>query len=203
MPIITTAEYKTYIGETTTDQDAVLDVIIPAVQDDLEKECGRKFDEATYTDEAYDGKGQDRIWLKNIPVTALTAVKTIDSNGTSTTLATTEYRLSGDMGRLTRLSSSLNDWGERSILGGSSGPVFPDEDSNVLVSYTGGYGSGAVPAGLKLLMYTLVDSAMDRRGEDWSLAQSGDGVIQRSNMASAEYQTKKMNLIRPWTAVVV
>ena len=200
MPIITTAEYKAWIGDTSSDYDTTFGVLILAVQDDLETACGRKFDEVTYTDEAYDGKGEQELRLNNYPVSALTAVKLLDSSGTTTTLATTDYRLTGERGRVTRLKSSLNDWGDS---GSSSTPVFPDEASNVLVSYTGGYSSENAPAGLKMLMYTLVDEALDRRGENWSLASVSDGIEAHTNMASAEYASKRTMLIGPYTRVVI
>lgn len=199
MPIITTAEFKTFM-DYGDEFDAVLDVLIPAVQSDLEKSCGRVFDETVYTDEAYDGKGQPSIWIPNKPVTSLTAVKLLDSSGTTTTLASTSYRLNSITGELMRLNSVESGWEKARRLS-----VWPDELQNVLVSYTGGYADADMPEGLKLLMYDFVTAALLSRGNhDWKRASHGDGVMTRTYLNSTEYQAMKAIQIRPWiTGLVV
>lgn len=191
--IITTAEYKTWINELSSDSDAIIDLLIPAVQDDLETACSRKFDSAIYIDEAYDGKGEAGLWLNNTPVSAISAVKLLSGDGSTTTLSTSEYRLNGKLGRLGRLGSATGGWGESSCE-----PVWAEGDGNVLVSYTAGYADTKAPAGLKMLMFHLVDAALDRRGENWTIASAADGVENRTKLNSAEYKAMKAALIKPY-----
>lgn len=204
MPIASTANYKTRSGISTAGYDTVLDVLLPAVQADLERACGRAFDQATYTDEEYHGRGERSIWLRNTPVTTLTTVKTRDNAGTATTLESTDYRLDGTTGELRRLEPS--DWAREErprVLGISTAgyPVWPDEMLNVLVTYTGGYATA--PDDLKNLFYTLVDAAWDNIRENWTLAQAADGVKQRTFLNGKMYAQAKAELIRPWNRMVV
>jgi hypothetical protein len=201
MPIITTAEYKVHIGESGTGYDSAIDVYIAAVQADLERACSRVFNEATYTDQAYSGNGEPNLWLRNYPVSAVSAVKTLSSDGTTTTLAATDYRLV-DAEYLHRISSSDFGWGYPP-LGSNRGPCWPEGDGNLLVTYTGGFSDEDMPDDLKRLMYELVDAAMDRRGENWTLSQAADGIKQRTMLTGKMYAEAKAELIRPWVRGVV
>jgi len=201
MAIISTAEYKAWIGESGSDYDTIIGVVVPAVQADLETVCGRVFDEATYTDEAYSGEGESDIWIKNYPVTALSAVKILSSDGTTTTVDSGDYRLV-DTEYVHRIRSSDYAW-DYPKMGDPRGPVWPEGHGNILLSYTGGYDAGAMPDDLKLLMYQLVDAALDRRGENWTLAQAADGVQQRTMLTGKAYAEAKAELIRPYVRGVI
>ena len=197
MPIITATEYKTRRGLTGSDYDTVIGDIIDSKQAWAERYCGRAFDEATYTDEVYSGKGENRLYLGNWPVTAVSAVKSIDSSGTATALASTEYRLVGQR-YLFRLSASEIGWEPYTA---SSGPLWAYGDGNYSVTYTAGYSTH--PDDLKEAMYKMVDIGFGERGQSHLLAQSGDGVIQRVNMNPSDQMAYLANLWRPWKAVVV
>lgn len=202
MPIITAAEYKTRRGISGTDYDAILAVIIPSQQSWLERQCGRAFDEATYADLAHDGDGSPRLWLKHWPVTAVTAVKLLNSDGTTTTLDTSSYRLT-DGEYLYRQSGTESAWEPRSVFSEYRGPCFPNGDGNVLVSFTAGYADGDAPDDLKDLMFTLVDMGLDERGQNPIVAQRADGVVQRTRMTAMEKRQTLADLIRPWKRVSV
>lgn len=195
MPIITTAEYKAWIGDSSSAYDTIIDIAVSACQADLETLCGRAFDEATYTDQAYSGNGEPNLWLRNYPVTAVSAVKTLSSDGTTSTLAASDYRLV-DSEYLHRISSSDFAWNYPTI--GSRGPCWPEGDGNILVTYTGGYADTEAPDNLKLLMYQLVDAALDQRGENFHLSQSADGVKQRTALTGKAFAEHKADMIRPW-----
>lgn len=199
MAVITVADYKAWIGETGSAYDTVLGVVIPAVEADLETACGRVFKSATYTDEVYNGKGEDSIWLRNYPVDSVAAVKVLDSNGNTETLASSEYRLVAPR-RVVRLSDADAAWDHLSrsqhMLGRHQAPVFPWAQGNILVTYTGGYAT--IPDDLKYVMYRLVDAALDLRGENWALAQATDGIEARTFLTGRAYAEAKRELIRPW-----
>ena len=205
MPIISTAEYKTYRGITDSGWDTRLGVLIPMVQAHLERYCGRAFDQATYTDEAYDGNGERSLWLPHGPVTAVSAVKILDSEGGTTTLGSGDYRWTAD-GQLFRISGSYDSgWDYQTImrtLGGRRSFVWPDDaPANILVTYTAGYAADGHPDDLKGLMYLLVDAALDEAGENFNLAASGDGVVSRTVLAPDLITRRFADLARPWRGV--
>ena len=202
MPIITASEYKTHRGITGTDYDAILAVIIPSKQAWLERQCGRLFDEDTYTDLAHDGDGTPRLWLKHWPVSEVTAVKLLHSDGSTTTLDASSYRLT-DGEYLYRQSDTSTAWEPRSVFSDYRGPCLPNGDGNVLVSFTAGYADTEAPDDLKELMFHLVDWGLEERGRNPVLAQSADGVVQRTRMSAMERRTVLADLIRPYKRVTV
>lgn len=201
MAIISTVEYKSWAGITDAGFDTRLGVIIPAVQDTLEDYCGRAFDEATYSDRKYDGNGEQSIWLDNAPVTAVSAVKVVASDGTTTTLSADSYRFT-DKGELHRLSSNEALWGQPVSFLRASVPVWENfAPDNILVSYTGGYST--MPTSLQLLMYTLVDAAIEQAGESWMLASTGDGTESKSFLNPTDINLRFASLARQFVRRVV
>lgn len=205
MAIISTAEYKAYAGITDADWDTRIGILTPIGQGMLEEYCGRVFESATYTDVKFTGNGEQSLWIKNRPVTAVSAVKTVDSEGTSTTLEASTYRFSAE-GELHRLSGSVSGWDrgwdyQRSIgtVGGIRSNVWSDDaPDNILISYTGGYTSLLMPDSLKGLMYLITDGLIDEAGENWKLAATGDGVISRTALAPDLITRRYADLCRPW-----
>ena len=200
MAIISTAEYKAYAGITDSDWDTRLGVLIPAVQASLERYCGRVFEEATYTDEKYSGNGEQSLWLKNTPVTAVSAVKTVDSDDTTTTLDSGDYRFTAE-GQLFRFDADSNaawDGVDSGVsFGRTRSVVWSDAaPDNVQVTYTGGFST--VPDDLKWLMYILVDGAIDEAGENWGLGNTADGVVTRASLAPDLIVRRFADLCRPW-----
>lgn len=193
MPIADATGYKAYIGESTTAYDAVLAILMPAVQADLERSVGYAFDSDTYTDEAIDGDGGTSIWVKHRPVTALTTVKTKATDGTTTTLASTEYRHNPLTGEIVRLGGWAG-WDDEPV------GAWPAGTQNILVTYTAGYASA--PDDLVLLFYTLIDAALDRRGDNWAISQATDGIEARTWLTGKAYIEAKAELIRNWRKVV-
>lgn len=202
MAIITTAQYKTYAGITDAGFDTRLAVLIPAMQAMLEDYCGRVFDEATYADEVFDGNGEASLWLSNTPVTAMTAVKTKSSDGTTTTLDSTSYRFRAN-GELYLFNDSSNRWDYPDGWGFSADhrTVWSDDaPGNILISYTGGYST--MPVGLEYLMYTLVDAAIDRAGDSWMNASTSDGVESKATLNPIDLEKRYADLVRPWKRVM-
>lgn len=202
MPITTASEYKTHRGISGSDYDTLIGNLITQEQAWLERRLGRAFDEATYTDLAHDGNGSSRLYLKHWPVTEVTAVKVLNSDGSTTALGTSTYRLV-DAEYLFRESSSESAWYPRSPFSGYSGPCFPEGDGNILVSCTAGYAADEHPEDLVKLMFQLVDIALDERGQNPVIQQRADGVVQRTRMSPADAERARSDLVRPWKRVSV
>lgn len=99
--LTTRTKVKTYLGETSSSYDTVIDEIINYVTDYIEGMCGRRFLSTVYTNEVYDTKLTQRIFLKNYPVTTLSTVEYRSGAGASptwTTYDTNGYLLYGKEG---------------------------------------------------------------------------------------------------------
>jgi len=91
------ANFKTYVGITTTDDDDLIDSIIDRASDKIETFCNRKFMSRDFS-ETYDG-GAEVVQLRNYPVTAVEVISygkvaaiTVDSATASDLRATVEVQ---------------------------------------------------------------------------------------------------------------
>lgn len=66
--------FKTFmdISETDDSQNKLLNLYLNAVDGLFNELCDREFDSTAYVHEMHNGRGGPRLWLKNIPVTAIT-----------------------------------------------------------------------------------------------------------------------------------
>lgn len=71
--LVSLADTKTYMGITSSTDDALLERLINAESTRIENYCDRNFRQQTYR-EAYNGSGQRRLRLRNFPVSAVTRV---------------------------------------------------------------------------------------------------------------------------------
>ena len=88
--LISTAELATFLQTTISDSDWATSLINIA-SDFIERYCNRKFITATYTDEEYDGTGGRYLYLKNLPITSITAVKLYDQTADELIYTYTEH----------------------------------------------------------------------------------------------------------------
>jgi len=177
LAIITTTEYKTYAGISGSTYDAQLDVLIPALQDELERLTGRLFDTGTYT-EYVDGSDSPTVSVNNYPVTSVTSVQLIDRAETvQYTYEATGYKIEASSGLISRQTGGM--WGTGGCdswwaplpypMTFNRAPVFPDGWRNIKIVYVGGYASNAMPAALKKLMYDATATAFAQIGVDLSM----------------------------------
>lgn len=137
--LITKAEYKTYAGITSANQDTEISLIIPKVSALVKNYCRRTFVDF-YSDikvEVFDG-GFKEIWLKETPVVSISSVGYSDNYGQSYTNLTkyVDYAIRGD-----------------SIVSLKT-PVFAEAINGYRVSYFAGY--DVIPEDLKLAVFDLV-----------------------------------------------
>jgi hypothetical protein len=76
--IATLAEFKIHmdIAETDDSQDVLLNQYLTAVDGLFNALADYEFDSTTYVNQEYNGTGGPRLWLKHIPVTAITQIST-------------------------------------------------------------------------------------------------------------------------------
>lgn len=180
MAIITTSEYKTYAGISGSAYDAQLDVLIPGLQAEFERQVGRVFDSATFT-EYVDGASSPTIGVSNYPVTSVTSVSLIDRSETVVyTYDATGYKVEASTGLISRECGGL--WGGVDMYAPlvqpmvfAKAPSFPDGWRNIRVVYVGGYQSNAMPADLKMLMYDMTAVRLAQIGQDVTMESENLG----------------------------
>lgn len=138
--LITRAEYKNYLGITSTNKDAEIDLLIPKVSSLVKTYCRRSF--IDYYDEAsieYFEGGFDRFYLKEGPVREVLAVKKSTNYGKTYSVLTeyTNWVLDGDSVRVL------------------DAVVFEPLIRGYRVEYFGGF--EVVPEDLKLAVLDLVE----------------------------------------------
>ena len=138
--LITRAEYKNYLGITSTNKDDEIDLLIPKVSSLIKTYCRRSF--IDYYDETYieyfEG-GFDRFYLKEGPVREVLAVKKSINYG-KTYSVLTEYTNWVQDGDSVRVLDAL---------------VFEPLIRGYRVEYFGGFET--VPEDLKLAVLDLVE----------------------------------------------
>lgn len=158
----------TYDNPTTDGTVGLIDSLIPMVQAEFESYTGRVVDEASI-DERYDGGWAGTITLRSAPVASVSAVTVYDADGDGTAVASTSYYLDGTAGVLHARSGIDAGYGYFEGDGPSRNRLpryyWPgDLTKNVRVQYTGGWGSGEVPADLQMnAARRVADLVMDRR----------------------------------------
>ena len=139
--LITRAEYKNYLGISSSNKDTEIDLLIPKVSQLVKTYCRRNFTD--YYDEAkteyFDG-GFDKLILKETPVSNVTQVSKSTNYGQTYTNLTkfTDWVLDGD-----------------SVRAISNGGWFQEYMRGYRVTYTAGY--EFVPEDLKLAVLDLVE----------------------------------------------
>lgn len=73
--LTTTSRFKSYIGETSTTYDTLIDALVDRATSALEAYCGHSFGEDTYR-HRFDGDGTTSLFLPEFPVTQVTLLST-------------------------------------------------------------------------------------------------------------------------------
>lgn len=201
MAIITTAQFKTYRSISASTWDTLLGVLITAAQAKIERYCDRIFDPGNQT-ETFDGNDSDTLLLKAIPVTSITSVTITGDSGTTSTLASTAYRVNALTGELFRLGATSGRFptdaygATYSTAEFGIAPCWPIGFQNVTVVYVGGYST--MPTDLQLAMYQYVDAI-------FSPIENGAGVdptMSGETLGAYSYQRGGMQVMANGTAVM-
>ena len=183
--LVSATNYKTYAGISGSTYDSVLAILTAAISAQVRRACGRDettgFETGTKT-EKYDGEGTEILQLIETPITSITSVASIADDGSSTTLASTDYRCNLKNGQLFRIGATTGRFA-----GSWSGGFSPEADAcnswatspcwvpgfqNYTVVYVGGYST--IPSDLQLACYRLIDLAFKGRGNPYQSESIGD-----------------------------
>ena len=166
--LTTKADYKAYAGISSTNQDILIDILIPRVSDFIKNYCKRTF--VDYWNipktELFDG-GFDRFILAETPIVNISSVSySIDFGQTYTALTNyTDYVVDGYNIRSTRTSG------------------FPYVLRGYKVVYTGGYED--VPNDLELAVLDLVTYYLRNDSAIHSAKNIGSNTVQIEYITSS------------------
>lgn len=168
--LVTKAEYKAYMGISSTNSDTEIDFLIPKVSDLVKTYCRRTF--IDYYDEAkteyFDG-GFKQIILKETPVVNVTSVG-----------------YSEDFGKTYRALTKFTDWIQRDdyVISTNAGG-FPEVLNGYKIVYFAGY--EIIPADLKLAVLDLIEYYSRNNGAVHSTRDLNPNTTQITYVASSNF----------------
>lgn len=173
MAIIGLKEVKDLGRLTTAEHDALLTLLIEAVQERAEEYCGRVFDYGTYTEHFDTVAEQGQVRVKAYPIETITSV-TDDALVSARAVSVSADVMSAE---------EYLHWGVVQLW--NTEEFFSEGRGAVTVVYTGGYTPESAPASLKLALaqWVLFEfnhaervgvSQQSADGASISYAQSGD-----------------------------
>lgn len=138
--LITKAEYKSYVGINSPNEDALIDSLIPKVSQLIKNYCRRTFVDYIDDPKVDQFNGGEVLYLKEYPVVSVSSV---------------EYSV--DYGKTYVALAEYDDWvlnrAEDAIIP-TSASIFQILVNGYKVTYTAGYES--VPEDLKLAVFDLI-----------------------------------------------
>ena len=157
--IVELSDLKTYLNITGTDYDAFLTGQISLFTSAVENYCGRKFDQASYTQTFYfsdynDGNYDSKLYLFHFPLISVTEIKKITTNvygvDEEEVVDSSYYRVHKGQAKITRICDGLEqDW-------------FSGLDSNTRfeVAHTAGF--AVKPADIQYAVFELIEERYNK-----------------------------------------
>lgn len=194
---------------------ALVDQLITDGSDEICRYCGfDSFDSATYT-EKYDGTSTPYILLRHAPVTSITSVSWLDSDGNATAYDSSQYRCNLATGQLDMISNGWGGYGGGWVgaapsygNGGTAGylgpaynrdfgTAFPRGFQNIQVVYVAGY--SVLPAGLKRAATAfVVDMYLNRRTNISMASDAGGGRKTEQSSPTDQWSRRMEQLFANW-----
>lgn len=146
---LTTAEAKLHLKVDSSDDDAIVDRLIKAARRFAERYTERSFITQTWT--LYLDGFPDTIELLYGPVSAVSSIQYVDSDGVTQTLDVADYTV--DLKSKVARVESVDAW--------------PDTDdilNSVIITYVAGFGSASsVPEDIKAAILLIIGKMYDTR----------------------------------------
>lgn len=155
MSLVTLADYKTALGISGVTEDAKLTQYSLEIDDRVKSFLGYDIEQATYTNEIYDGDGTQYLFPKNIPVTTLTKLEVYEGLDSLLAEDWEEWTVAGK--EYTRIV--LQDGGLIIFIDGN---CFPDGEQNVRITYVAGYTSVTLPQDIQGVCKELMRIKYDK-----------------------------------------
>lgn len=136
----------------TTEEKALVDALITAGSDWIERYCNRVFTATDYTDEIHNGTGENCIFVKNPPINSLTDIDIVGTSSTTTYLAT-KFKYEPKTGEI-----------QFKLDADSDAHYFPEDFRNIQITYNGGFTT--IPEAIKILVADFVVEYFDQKLKD-------------------------------------
>ena len=203
---------KTELSITGTSDDALLQDVLLRASDRIVRLCNRvpevvgtvpEFYKQTYV-ETLSGDGDRDLVLRHGPVISITSIATLDSDGTSTPIETTEFRFDP----LASITSRITD-DDLGFFIGAPGfgsfngivfrrePRFPRGVRNIVVTYVAGHTPTTWPDDLEYAALRVSSDMFKGRKRDRGLSGEGIGDYTWTARTPFEASQEFANLISP------
>ena len=181
---LTLAETKTHLRITasiTEDDDYVEDTLIPTAVQRGEGATNRAFITQTWDLKLDRFPCGDWIWMPKPPLLTITSITYIDTAGTSTTWASSNYAVDAPTGPKAQR-------GRVALAYGVSWPATRPQANAVTIRFTCGYGATAAAVPVRLRRAMLVDiGSMYGPGREDLVVGAVSGSLARSSTAGGVY----------------
>lgn len=203
MPIITTAEYKSWMDLPDTTYDTQIAMLIPLAGAAIESVCGCTFEADTYT-RVINGDDSQRLVMDVYGITSITSIKSSVDTSAPVTLESSTYTHDGErtiyrVGRDSGSRYGVDQYG-RSI--SPTRPIEPRFErgwQNIEVVCVAGFDTDNMPQVLKHAAFRLIDHYFETRGNDiictLNKTDSGSSVAMKTQ---AESNATVMDLLREY-----
>jgi len=137
MSLVTLADYKTALGVSGSTEDAKLTQYSLEIDARVKAYLGYDIEQATYTEQVYDGTGDYYLYPRHVPVTTFTKLEVFEGLNDDNTEDWEEWTVAaGDFDRMVIINGYILYMGS---------VVFPEGIQNVRLAYTAGYTSATLP----------------------------------------------------------
>lgn len=205
MALCNLAQVKDYLGIVDDNDDALIERLILAAQDRMEREAERSpggFESQEFVEQV-DGSDTDNLVVKNTPITAVSKIDFILHGGSKTEVDSDSYRFSEneiriiisrrDVARLVRTANVGVEFGHTD--------AFDLGFQNYEVTYTGGY--DPVPAGLVQGCIDVVAIMYRGRSTDTSMQSETIGDYSYTRKADEQVRMAIADAIAPYRRVTL
>ena len=184
--LTSTANVKTYMGISGTDDDTLIGQLVSRASNAIENFCNRIFASTAYT-EYHDGDGCARIILDHRPIISVTTIHDdLDRTfAASSLIAASDY--------ITRDDEGIVEWLSGNATFPSTAAYFYDGQLNVKVVYTAGYAT--IPDAVEQACIMMV-AAMYNRGK-----QGADGIDSDAHAGAYTVTYARSLLVAPTTQI--
>lgn len=146
--IVSLEDTRLFLGYSDSSKDEKIKLMINVATDMIETYTGRRFIQTTYTDQPFDGNGEDEVLLPQYPVTSLTSLGkngSYDNSPSWDVIDSEDYFLNGPSGILKGVSR------------------FSRGTQNYRATYVAGYLLANVPWDLKFAAMQMVEYLMNKQ----------------------------------------
>lgn len=180
MSLLTVKQVQDWVPQASGEEALIADAITMA-EGLADQACSRTLEAASVTEYFDVGEYQSSVVLGRYPVVSVTSVVEDASDTSPTTLTSSDYILDTPSGILRR-----------------DGASWPVGARSVAVTYTGGYTTATLPAGLRRALLQLVAWVFEDRGNVGAVNDQTDGHSVTFDEMDGPVPKRIAQALAPW-----